>query len=76
MGCNVQVVILAGGKGTRAYPFTEYLPKPMMPVRGRPMLIQIMRLFAAQGHTEFILSVGHRKDVILDYFANKKFDFV
>lgn len=71
----MQVVILAGGKGTRAYPFTEYLPKPMMPVCGKPMLVQIMRLFASQGHTEFIVSVGHRKEVILDYFANKSYDW-
>jgi len=69
----MQVVILAGGLGTRAYPFTEYLPKPMMPVGGKPMLLQIMRLFAAQGHREFIISVGHRKEVILDYFSNKDF---
>lgn len=71
----MQVIILAGGKGTRAYPYTDYLPKPMMPVDGKPMLVQIMRLFAAHGHTEFILSVGHRKDVILDYFCNKNFDW-
>lgn len=71
----MQVIILAGGKGTRAYPYTDYLPKPMMPVDGKPILVQIMRLFAAQGHTEFILSVGHRKDVILDYFCNKNFDW-
>lgn len=70
----MQVVILAGGLGTRAYPFTEYLPKPMMPVGGKPMLVQIMNLFAAQGHKEFIVSVGHRKEVILDYFAHKSFD--
>lgn len=70
----MQVVILAGGKGTRAYPFTEYLPKPMMPVGGKPMLVQIMELFASQGHREFILSVGHRKEIILDYFAHKAYD--
>jgi glucose-1-phosphate cytidylyltransferase len=70
----MQVVILAGGKGTRAYPFTEYLPKPMMPVGGKPMLLQIMQLFAAQGHREFILSLGHRKEVILDYFSQKACD--
>ncbi len=70
----MQVVILAGGKGTRAYPFTEYLPKPMMPVGGRPMIVQIMQLFAAQGHREFVLSLGHRKEVILDYFAHKSYD--
>lgn len=70
----MQVVILAGGKGTRAYPFTEYLPKPMMPIGGKPMLLQIMQLFAAQGHREFVLSIGHRKEVILDYFAHKETD--
>ncbi|TXH35877.1 MAG: nucleotidyl transferase [Burkholderiaceae bacterium] len=70
----MQVVILAGGKGTRAYPFTDYLPKPMMPVGGKPILVQIMQLFAAQGHREFILSIGHRKEVILDYFADKDND--
>ena len=67
----MQVVILAGGKGARAYPFTDYLPKPMMPVGGKPILVQIMQLFAAQGHREFILSIGHRKEVILDYFSRK-----
>lgn len=70
----MQVVILAGGKGTRAYPFTEYLPKPMMPVGGKPILVQIMQLFAAQGHREFVISVGHRKEVILDYFSHKSYD--
>lgn len=70
----MQVVILAGGKGTRAYPFTEYLPKPMMPVGGKPILVQIMQLFAAQGHREFVLSLGHRKEVILDYFSHKAYD--
>lgn len=71
----MQVVILAGGRGTRAYPFTEYLPKPMMPVAGKPILVQIMHLFAEQGHREFILSVGHRKEVILDYFSHKSYEF-
>lgn len=70
----MQVVILAGGKGTRAYPFTDYLPKPMMPVGGKPILVQIMQLYAAQGHREFVLSIGHRKEVILDYFAHKDND--
>lgn len=71
----MQVVILAGGQGTRAYPFTEYLPKPMMPVGGKPILVRIMELFAAQGHREFILSLGHRKEVVIDYFSNKTYDF-
>ncbi|CAG0999936.1 glucose-1-phosphate cytidylyltransferase [Myxococcaceae bacterium] len=68
----MKVIILCGGKGTRAYPFTEYLPKPMLPVDGTPILVQVMRLFAAQGIHDFVLSVGHRKEVIEDYFHGKR----
>ncbi|MBR0674353.1 sugar phosphate nucleotidyltransferase [Neoroseomonas soli] len=69
----MKVVILAGGSGTRAYPFTEYLPKPMMPVGGKPILLRVMDLYARQGITEFIVSVGHRKEVIIDYFDGRDF---
>ena len=68
----MKVVILCGGKGTRAYPFTEYLPKPMLPVDGTPILVQVMRLFASQGIRDFVLSVGYRKEVIEDYFEGKQ----
>jgi glucose-1-phosphate cytidylyltransferase len=71
----MQVVILCGGKGTRAYPYTEYLPKPMLPVAGQPILLHVMRTFAAQGHREFILSLGHHKEVIVDYFHRKSLDW-
>lgn len=67
----MQVVILCGGKGTRSYPYTEYLPKPMMPIAGAPILQHVMRIFAAQGHREFILSLGYRKEIIVDYFHRK-----
>ena len=69
----MKVVILAGGSGTRAYPYTDYLPKPMMPVGGRPILLRVMNLYAQQGYTEFVLSVGYRKEVILDYFEGRDF---
>ena len=69
----MKVVILAGGSGTRAYPFTEYLPKPMMPVGGKPILLRVMDLYARQGITEFVISVGHRKEVIIDYFDGRDF---
>jgi glucose-1-phosphate cytidylyltransferase len=71
----MQAVILCGGKGTRAYPFTEYLPKPMLPVAGSPILVQVMRLFADQGYTDFVLATGHRKEVITDYFEGRKSDW-
>jgi glucose-1-phosphate cytidylyltransferase len=71
----VQVVILAGGRGTRAYPYTEYLPKPMMPVCGKPILARVMEIFARQGHVDFVISVGYRKEIIVDYFESKRADW-
>jgi glucose-1-phosphate cytidylyltransferase len=67
----MKVVILCGGKGVRAYPFTEHLPKPMLPVNGSPMLVHIIRSFIEQGFREFVLAAGHRKNVLDDYFDNK-----
>lgn len=69
----MKVVILAGGSGTRAYPYTEYLPKRMMPVGGKPILLRVMEIYARQGITDFVLSVGYRKEVILDYFEGRSF---
>jgi glucose-1-phosphate cytidylyltransferase len=67
----MQVVILCGGKGTRSYPFTEYFPKVMMPVGGTPVLVHLMRIYAEQGFTEFVLAAGHRKEILTDYFEGR-----
>jgi glucose-1-phosphate cytidylyltransferase len=67
----MKVLILCGGQGTRAYPYTEYLPKPMLPINGQPILLHVMQIFADQGFKEFILSLGYRKEVIIDYFQHK-----
>lgn len=67
----MKVVILCGGKGTRSYPFTEYFPKVMMPVNGSPILVHLMRIFAAQGYREFVLAAGHRKEMLFDYFDGR-----
>lgn len=67
----MKVVILCGGKGVRAYPFTEHLPKPMLPVNGSPVLVHIIRSFIAQGFREFVLAAGYRKNVLDDYFHKK-----
>jgi len=68
----VKVVILAGGRGTRASPFTDYIPKPMMPVCGKPIIARVMEIFAAQGYADFVLSVGYRKENIIDYFETRR----
>lgn len=66
----MKVVILCGGKGTRLREETEYRPKPMVPIGGRPILWHIMRTYAAHGHTEFILCLGYKGEVIKDWFRN------
>ncbi len=67
----MKVIILCGGKGTRSYPFTEYFPKVMMPISGTPILVHLMRIFAEQGFTDFILAAGHRKEILTDYFHGR-----
>ena len=67
----MKVVILCGGKGTRSYPFTEYFPKVMMPIAGTPIIVHLMRIFAQQGYTEFVLAAGHRKEILQDYFEGR-----
>jgi glucose-1-phosphate cytidylyltransferase len=66
----MKVVILCGGKGTRLREETEYRPKPMVPIGDRPILWHIMRTYAAHGHTEFILCLGYKGDIIKDWFRN------
>jgi glucose-1-phosphate cytidylyltransferase len=70
----MKAIILCGGRGTRAYPYTEHLPKPMIPVGGTPILLHVIQIFAEQGFTEIVLAVGHLKNVIIDYFEHKRLD--
>ena len=65
----MKVLILCGGKGIRAFPFTEYMPKPMLPVGGSPILLQVIRNYVAHGVDDFILAAGHHRRVIEDYFT-------
>ena len=67
----MNVVILCGGQGTRAYPLTRRMPKALMPVGGLPIVEQVMHIYAAHGYREFILSVGYLKDEISKYFADR-----
>ena len=66
----MKVVLLAGGLGTRMREETEYKPKPMVEVGGKPVLWHLMKLFAAHQLTEFVVCTGYRGDVIKDYFLN------
>ena len=66
----MKVVILCGGKGTRLQQETEFRPKPMVPIGNRPILWHIMKIYATHGHTDFILCLGYKGDMIKDWFRN------
>ncbi len=65
---NMPVVILCGGMGTRLREETEYKPKPMVEIGGKPILWHIMKIYAHYGFTEFILCLGYKGNIIKDYF--------
>lgn len=64
----VKVVILAGGLGTRLVDESQTVPKPMVDVGGRPILWHIMSHYAFFGHSEFVVCLGYRGEVIKRYF--------
>jgi glucose-1-phosphate cytidylyltransferase len=66
----MKVVILCGGKGTRLREETEFRPKPMVPIGGKPILWHIMKIYARQGFDEFVLCLGYKGEMIKDYFRN------
>lgn len=65
----MRTLILCGGKGTRAYPHTIDLPKPLLEVAGTPILRHVMEVYARQGFTDFVLAAGFRADLIADFAA-------
>lgn len=66
---DTRVVLMAGGLGTRLRPLTETVPKPMLPVGGKPILEQIIGLFADQGFWRISISVNYRADMVRDHFG-------
>ena len=66
----MKVVLLAGGLGTRLREETEYRPKPMVEVGGRPILWHIMKNFAHFGMKEFVVCTGYKGEMIKEYFLN------
>ena len=70
MKLDFPVAILCGGLGTRLREETEYKPKPMVEIGGRPIVWHIMKLYAHYGFHRFILCLGYKGSVIKDYFLN------
>ena len=65
---SMPVIIMAGGKGTRLYPYTKILPKPLIPIGDIPILERIIGKFRTYGADEFYLTVNYKKEMIKSYF--------
>ncbi|OGO05837.1 MAG: glucose-1-phosphate cytidylyltransferase, partial [Chloroflexi bacterium RBG_13_56_8] len=66
----MKTLILAGGRGTRLREETEYRPKPLVDVGGKPILWHIMKVYAHYGFRDFVICLGYRGDMIKSYFLN------
>jgi len=66
----MKVVIFCGGLGVRMGEETKRIPKPMITIGGKPILWHIMDYYASWGHTEFILCLGYKGEVIKEYFLS------
>lgn len=67
---GVKVVVLCGGLGTRLGELAQGLPKPMIPIGGRPYLERVLESFADKGLSDFVLLTGHRAKVIEGHFGD------
>ena len=72
---NVPVVIMAGGKGTRLYPYTKILPKPLIPIGDIPIMERIIDKFRDVGVKDFYATVNYRKSMIKSYFNDQVVDY-
>lgn len=72
---GIQVVIMAGGKGTRLYPYTKILPKPLIPIGDVPIMERIIDEFTKFGVRNFYVTVNYRKNMIKSYFNEQERDY-
>lgn len=70
---SIPVVIFCGGQGSRMKEETEFRPKPMVSLGGKPILWHIMKTYSHFGFNNFIIALGYKGDYIKDYFLNQEF---
>jgi glucose-1-phosphate cytidylyltransferase len=63
----VKTLILCGGKGTRAYPHTTQVPKPLLEVAGQPVIRHVMNIYAGEGYRSFVLAAGFKIELIEEF---------
>jgi glucose-1-phosphate cytidylyltransferase len=71
----MNIVILAGGFGTRMSELTKTIPKPMVKILGKPIIVHIMEHYYSYGFKNFYVALGYKGSVIKKYFKNKKYEW-
>ena len=71
----MKVVILAGGYGTRLPEYTKSIPKPMVKINGKPILIHIINHYLKYGYDNFYIALGYKSNEIKKFFHKKKLNF-
>lgn len=72
---DVPVVIMAGGEGTRLYPFTKILPKPLIPIGDTPIVERIIHCYREYGIKKYYMTVNYKKTMIKSYFTDMNSDY-
>ena len=72
---NMKVVILAGGFGTRLSEYTKTIPKPMINVGGKPILLHIMKHYAKYGFKDFYIALGYKGKIVKNFFNRRFYDW-
>ena len=71
----MKTVILAGGFGTRISEYTKKIPKPMIMINKKPIIVHIMEHYSKYGFNDFIIALGYKGSVIKNYFKKNKFSW-
>jgi len=71
----MKVILLAGGFGTRLTEYTKTIPKPMVKIDGKPLLLHIMKQYAKYGYKDFYIALGYKGGVIKKFFNKNFFDW-
>ena len=66
----MKTVLFCGGLGTRIRDYSENIPKPMIPIGGKPILWHLMSYYSQYGHRDFVLCLGYKANVIKEFFLN------
>jgi dTDP-glucose pyrophosphorylase len=69
---KIPIVLMAGGLGKRLAPFTNFLPKALLPLRNKPILEQIILSFYNYRYNDFFLCLNYKSEIIKSYFSKKK----